>query len=164
MNVVDIDAFTLAFEKQGWGTRRELLTKYFDEQTNLKRIVLIADINNYVAGYITLLPTAETGPFYGKNIPEIKDFNVLINYRRKGIGTKLMNTVENIAREKYSEISLGVGLYPDYGAAQIMYVKRGYIPDGSGIWHGEKHLNPYENCRNDDDLNLYFIKKLSLIL
>ena len=31
-------------------------------------------------------------------------------------------------------IYLGVGLHSGYGSAQRMYVKRGYIPDGSGVW------------------------------
>lgn len=160
MKETDIDDFTQAFINQGWENRKEVLASYYTEQNDLKRIVLVADFDNAIAGYLTLIPSAEAGPFYEKNIPEIKDFNVLIKYRCKGVGTKLMDAIESIAKENHSCISLGVGLYPDYGAAQIMYVKRGYIPDGSGIWHGNNHLNPYEECINDDDLNLYFIKQL----
>lgn len=108
-----------------------------------------------------MLPETTTGPFANQGIPEIKDFNVLMEYRRKRIGTKLMDCAETIAKETNDSISLGVGLYPDYGAAQIMYIKRGYIPDGSGIWHNGKQLKPYEQCVNDDDLNMYFIKHLN---
>lgn len=41
-----------------------------------------------------------------------------------------------------------------------MYVKRGYIPDGAGVWYRGEALAPYAACVNDDDLNLYFTKKL----
>ncbi len=41
-----------------------------------------------------------------------------------------------------------------------MYVRRGYIPDGGGVWYGEKVCGQYENCCNDDDLVLYLLKKL----
>ena len=55
---------------------------------------------------------------------------------------------------------MGVGLHKGYGSAQRMYVKRGYIPDGSGVWFGDKPCRPYADCRNDDDLALYLSKKL----
>ena len=41
-----------------------------------------------------------------------------------------------------------------------MYVKRGYIPDGTGAWYRGKPLGQYAPCVNDDDLNLYFTKRL----
>lgn len=61
--------------------------------------------------------------------------------------------------EKY-EMSLGVGVHNGYGSAQRMYGKRGYIPDGTGVWYGEKVCTPYTECCNDDDLILYLSKKL----
>ena len=69
-----------------------------------------------------------------------------------------MDGIESVAKSMGKQVALGVGLHSDYGAAQRMYVKRGYIPDGSGVWHGNKNLAPYENCVNDDDLNMFFIK------
>ena len=51
-------------------------------------------------------------------------------------------------------------MHSGYGSAQRMYVKRGYLPDGSGIWYGEKVCEPYSECRNDDDLALYLSKAL----
>ena len=40
-----------------------------------------------------------------------------------------------------------------------MYVKRGYVPDGTGVWYGENVCEPYADCCNDDDLVLYFSKQ-----
>lgn len=41
-----------------------------------------------------------------------------------------------------------------------MYVKRGYIPDGGGVWYGGKVCEQYAQCRNDDELVLYLSKVL----
>lgn len=54
---------------------------------------------------------------------------------------------------------LGVGLHSGYGSAQRMYIKRGYIPDGSGVWYNNMLLEQNAQCRNDDDLVLYLIKE-----
>jgi GNAT superfamily N-acetyltransferase len=156
----DIAYFSDEFAKLNWDDRKETLQTYFNEQKSALREVFVAEWNEVPAGYITVIPTAEHGPFSNKNIPEIKDFNVLPQFRKRGIGNLLMDCAETFAKQNHSQITLGVGLYPDYGTAQRMYVKRGYIPDGTGLWHGGKNLAPYENCVNDDELNLYFIKQL----
>ena len=71
-----------------------------------------------------------------------------------------MDTAERIAAEYAAVVYLGVGLHSGYGSAQRMYVKRGYIPDGSGLWYRDRQCQPHAPCRNDDDLVLYFSKKL----
>lgn len=71
-----------------------------------------------------------------------------------------MDIAEQIAATYADTVYLGVGLHSGYGSAQRMYVKRGYIPDGSGVWYQDKICAPYEECKNDDDLVLYLSKKL----
>ena len=147
--------------KQDWQHMTvEFFTKYFSEQNNNNRHVLIALADECVAGYVTLLPNDPHGPFANKNIPTVCDFNVLKKFQRCGVGTALMDAVEKLAKQTSDEICLGVGLYTDYGTAQRMYVKRGYIPDGSGVWYKNHNLSPYEPCVNDDDLILYMSKQL----
>lgn len=46
-----------------------------------------------------------------------------------------MDIAEEIAATYADTVYLGVGLHSGYGSAQRMYVKRGYIPDGSGVWY-----------------------------
>lgn len=71
-----------------------------------------------------------------------------------------MDAAESIAAKYPDTVCLGVGLHSGYGAAQRMYVKRGYIPDGTGVWYGGRVCPQYEDCCNDDDLVLYFSKIL----
>ncbi len=156
----DIEKLVNGFLDQGWHKSYELFNNYYSQQENNEKLVIIADINGDVAGYVTLLPFSKVGPFAYRDVPEIVDFNVLIKYQKKGIGNKIMDIAESLAKEKSEHVSLSVGLHSGYGSAQRMYVKRGYIPDGSGVWYNGKQLEPYSKCENDDDLTLYFLKSL----
>ena len=49
----------------------------------------------------------------------------------------------------------------DYGAAQRLYVQRGYVPDGRGVTYGYRTLCPGEETRIDDDLALWFTRELA---
>jgi hypothetical protein len=77
-----------------------------------------------------------------------------------GIGNKLMNKAEEIIEVQSDLAGIGVGLFSDYGSAQIMYVKRGYIPDGKGIFKPNFYVKFGETVVIDDNVVLYFIKKL----
>lgn len=154
----DIEKLVVGFAEQNWHKPKELYEGYFIRQENNEQIVIVAEVNNQAAGYVTLLPCTSTGPFAFKNIPEIIDLNVLMKFQKNGIGNKLMDVVERIAKEYSDKVSLAVGLHNGYGAAQKMYVKRGFIPDGSGVWYKGKQLEQYAQCANDDDLHLYLLK------
>ena len=158
----DIYVMEEGFSQQGWHKPAALFASYNREQREGTRLVFTAFVRGAFAGYATLRKSAVSGPFAGKGIPEICDFNVLALYQRRGVGSLLMDTAERIASSFSGLVSLGVGLHAGYGPAQRMYVKRGYIPDGSGAWFGGHPLAPYAQCKNDDDLVLYLSKKLAL--
>ena len=72
-----------------------------------------------------------------------------------------MDVAEQIAAQHADTVCLGVGLCREYGSAQRIYAKRGYIPDGSGVWYQDKPCVQYETvCTVDDDLVLYLAKRL----
>lgn len=71
-----------------------------------------------------------------------------------------MEAIETSVKIYSKKICLGVGLHYGYGPAQRLYVKRGYIPDGSGVWYQNKILEQYADCNNNDDLILYMSKDL----
>ena len=160
MEESDVKIITEEERAQGWNQTEDKYWMRIHDSAVGKAIALVAEYQRAVAGYINIYPNADAGPFSGKGYCEIVDFGVLEKFRCRGIGTKLMDVAEQIASEYADMVYLGVGLYDSYGAAQRIYVKRGYIPDGSGIWYGDKPAVPYEIYRNDDDLNLYLSKKL----
>ena len=156
----DCQTISDAFRRQDWNKPTGQFQNYFNQQKKGERDVFIAEVENQFAGYITILRQSEYPPFRKKYIPEINDFNVLIKFRRRGIGTALINAAETLIAEKYGTVGIGVGLTADYGAAQQLYVKRGYIPDGLGISQKGKILKYGDNITIDEDLTLWFTKKL----
>ena len=145
---------------QGWHATVDKYEMRLQHQSEGKSVSLVAEYQDHVAGYINVYPDSEWGAFAGRGYPEIVDFGVLEKYRRHGIGSKLMDIAEQIA-SGYSEIVyLGVGMHSGYGSAQRMYVKRGYVPDGTGVWYGDKVCEQNAECFNNDDLVLYLSKRL----
>ena len=159
MQESDIKNLSRGFISQGWPSREEILTRYFKEQESGEREVLVAEVEGAVAGYITILPSAKHGPF-AEVYPELSDFNVFEPFRNQGIGNQLLEEAEKRVKFVSSKITLGVGLHLGYGPAQRLYIKRGYIPDGTGVWYRNKPLEMGASCQNDDDLVLYLSKDL----
>ena len=62
--------------------------------------------------------------------------------------------------ERSAVAGIGVGLTADYGAAQVLYVKRGYIPDGRGMIQDGKSVQFGETITIGDDQVIYFTKQL----
>ena len=161
---VESDAQIITDEEiaQGWVNQK--IDKYLNrlkDRNDGKCFSLAAEYQGNVAGYVNVYPNSQWGALGGRGYAEIIDFGVLEKYRKNGIGSKLMDVAEQIASKYADTVYLGVGLHRDYGSAQRMYVKRGYIPDGSGVWYGGKPCTPYDSIYTvDDDLLLWMSKKL----
>ena len=134
------------------------------EQEEGERLVWVAHVKGEFAGYVTLKWQSQYPSFKAQNIPEIMDLNVLPVYRKIGIGSLLLYAAEKEASTKSECVGIGVGLYAGedggYGAAQRLYVKRGYIPDGKGVTYHYEPTIPGNSYPLDDDLVLWFTKKL----
>ena len=159
MQESDIKDLSRGFISQGWPGREEILTRYFKQQESGEREVLVAEVEGAVAGYITILPNAKQGPFAGMG-PELSDFNVFEPFQNQGIGNLLMEEAENRVKLFSDKVTLGVGLHSGYGPAQRLYIKRGYIPDGSGVWYRNQPLEMNAACEDIGELVLYLSKDL----
>lgn len=159
-NMQESDILAISDEEiaQGWGDTSEKYKMRIRDQDTGKCVALAAEFDGKIAGYINVYRNSEFGPFANRGIPEIIDFGVLEKFRRNGIGTALMDTAEKIAFSSSDLVCLCVGLHAGYGSAQRMYVKRGYLPDGSGVWYKDAPCKQNEILRNDDDAVLYFSK------
>lgn len=156
----DILKIVQSFKEIGWNKPASQYERYFKEQAAGKRQVFVAFEDDKFAGYLTVVFKSNYPPFAEKHIPEINDFNVLPEFRRRKIGTKLMDKAEEFISRKSEIAGIGVGLHEDYGAAQRLYVLRGYVPDGRGIVWQNRAPKYGEKVTVDDDLNLYFTKIL----
>ena len=155
----DADIIAAGEVAQGWNaTPEKYLTRLKDREAG-RAVALAAEWRGDVAGYVNVYFNSN-GPFAETGWPMIVDFGVLEKYQRRGVGSKLMDVAEQIAAERADTVCLGVGLHSGYGSAQRMYVKRGYVPDGSGVWYRGAVCFQYAPCANDDDLVLYLSKRL----
>jgi len=156
----DILAIHQNFIEQGWKKDVDILKHYFNEQELYERKVFVAHDKERIFGYATLLPNAPYGPYKNMNMPMIIDLNVFLNCQKQGIATMIMDAIELHVQTYAKHIGLACGMHKAYGSAQRLYVKRGYIPDGTGLWYQDKPVEPYTPCINDDDLVIYLSKKL----
>lgn len=162
LSETDIPTIVRSFEQIGWNKPATLFQTYLNEQKANERYVWLAYQQNQFVGYITLKIHSEYLPFAKKNIPEIKDLNVLPACRNQGIGSALMKKAEEKASTYSTRVGIGVGLTADYGNAQRLYVKSGYIPDGNGVTYQHQSVKWGVDYKADDDLVLWFTKDLSL--
>jgi len=156
----DPQALFEAVKREGWHADLDCDRMRLQDHRSGKCTALMAEVDGVLAGHIYVYRHAIDGPEAYRALPEIVDFGVFPPFRHQGVGTTLMDAVEGIAAGWAEEVCLGVGLHSGYGSAQRMYVKRGYIPDGSGAWYRGQVCGEYEPCCNDDDLVLYLSKRL----
>jgi len=157
----DIQEIAAAFAALGWDKPASQYERYYAEQAAGERVVLVARLDKVFAGYTTIVWESPYPLFWKDKIPEIVDFNVLPQLRLQGIGTKLLDDAEKRISQRSPIAGIGVGMTADYGAAQILYVKRGYIPNGRGLIKKGQTLSYGDQVSIDDELALYFTKQLS---
>ncbi len=160
MTVNDPAIIAEAFAAQGWDKPTSQYVRYLQESRAGRRTNLLADYEGHFAGYVTIVWESDYPPFLQAGIPEITDFNVLIKFRRMKIGTALMDEAERRIALRSLVAGLGVCLHSDYGAAQALYARRGYIPDARGVYYHGHYPGYGEQVKLDDDLTLYLTRRL----
>ena len=156
-----VELWREAFCNHNYHRPDEYYTRCMEENRSGERVTLLALVEGRLAGCAHLKYQSEYSPFAERGIPEINDLNVFPAYRRQGIADRLLAEFETIAARSGPEIGIGVGLFASYGAAQRLYCRRGYLPDGLGVSYEGRLVEPGEMVRVDDDLNLFFTKRLS---
>ena len=156
----DCQIISAAFASQGWTKPTEQFHTYFLLQKEGTRDFLLAEWEREFAGYLTIQWVSHYRPFQRASIPEIVDFNVLQKFQRRGIGKALMDAAESRIKRVSAHAGIGFGLTSDYGAAQVFYIKRGYIPDGRGLVKDSISLALGQTVEVNHDLALYLTKLL----
>lgn len=156
----DAAEMAAAFTSMGWSEPAAQFERYFVEQEAGARDVLVAEFDGVFAGYVTVSWRPTYPPFRVASIPEIQDLNVLPAVRRRGIASRLLDEAESRIAERSNTAGIGFGLTENYGAAQRLYVRRGYVPDARGVMSGDAPVEYWSEVRADDDLVLYLTKTL----
>lgn len=156
----DAPVLSDAFGAIGWSKPASLFLTYCEEQEAGSRWTRVAERDGMIAGYVTLLWSAEDPELRHRGIPEISDLNVLPSARRQGIGSALLDEAEAEAAKRGPVVGLRMGLHSGYGAAQRLYVRRGYVPDGAGAVANGQPIQEGAEIRLDDDVALRMVKDL----
>jgi GNAT superfamily N-acetyltransferase len=157
----DPPSIAAAFTKMGWKKPETQYRHYLHEQMAGTRTCFLGIIDRQFAGYVTVNWRPTYPGFADLNIPEIQDLNVLTEFRREGIASRLLDRAETEAARRSSVVGIAVGLHPGYNAAQRLYAKRGYIPDGRGITYRDRFVKEGATVVMDDDLVMHSTKQLS---
>jgi GNAT superfamily N-acetyltransferase len=161
LTAADVAPVVQAFAAVGWpGKTADRFRRYLAEQAAGSRVACGAWLDGAFAGYLTARWASGYAPFRAAGIPEIADLNVLPRFRRRGVASALMDTAEPAVEVRSDTVGLGVGLYADYAAAHLMYLRRGYLPDGRGLAYRGGVVAPGTTVPVDDDLVLMMVRHL----
>jgi len=157
----DSEVIAASFSAIGWNKPAEQYRQYFAEQESGRRSVLVAEMSPMFVGYCTVVWEPSYPGFRASCVPEIQDLNVLPPFRRKGVGSRLLDEAERLIAQRSELVGIGVGLHPGYNAAQRLYVMRGYVPDGLGLTYRDRYVQEGEHVVVDNDLTLHFTKDVA---
>jgi GNAT superfamily N-acetyltransferase len=146
---------------QGWRREVDHWERCLEDHLKGQSVAVIARDYSGALGYARLLWRSQYPGFWDIDAPEIHDLRVAARRRRCGVATAVITHFERLAISAGRRvIGLGVGLYADYGAAQRLYPKLGYRPDGKGVTYGNVTVAPGADVKADDDLVLWLVKDL----
>lgn len=158
----DISRLEFIVEAMNMVKESGYFARQFDHQKHGTRQVYITMQGGVDAGYCILNWKPKYALFKKLGIPEIQDLNVLPHFRRQGIATSMIAHCEAEAQAKGLEyMGISVSVSSQFGPAQILYTRLGYIPDGNGVTYDRKQTAPGEFRPLDDQLCLMMMKKLS---
>jgi GNAT superfamily N-acetyltransferase len=120
----------------------------------------VVEVSGEPVGYAGVVWRSGYPPFREAGIPEIVDVNVLPAYRRRGIGSRLLDAAEGLVARRSPVAGIGCGLFADYRPALRIYLDRGYRPDGRGIAYDGRTVPAGETIRIDDSTVLMLTRSV----
>ena len=138
--------------------------KYYQRYLNWQKegacAFLIALLDGAIAGYVFLLYQDRWGSMAEARLPGLADLNVFPWNRRRGVGNALLEAAEKLAAEYGDTLHLDVHVTALSGQAHRLYFRRGYMPDGRGVYHKYKQYDPALGAVDPEDLTLLLVKTL----
>lgn len=158
---VDIPQLYAVCESGGHETDPLYFETALAEQADQKRWVFLAFLGETLAGYAHVNFFPQYAPFLRLAIPEIQDVFVHPEFRRQGVGAALIAACESSVRQRGNDtIGIGVGVSGRFGAAQRLYIRLGYLPDGAGAVFDRTPVTSGDVRPIDDRLCLMLIRSV----
>lgn len=162
MTSEDISGLYALTEAGRHTTESAYFERALEEQASGKRLVFVyRGDGGKVCGYAHYNRFPKYAPFRRFGIPEIQDLYVSPDHRQLGIGRAIIAVCEAQAiADGHQEIGIGVGIISDFGNAQRLYTKCGYVPDGAGIVYEREPFQTGQIRPLDDLWCLMLVKQL----
>ena len=157
MNEEDAERLDKLLEKPA-GVQ-SIYKSYLEETCSGQCQYIVIYKEGQLAGYAKIDWKSSYEDFEEEGIPEVKEVTIFEGFRKKGLGSYLMNTIENKIKKHSDYCAVGVGLAEPYESAQRLFAKRGYEPDGKGVFYIEPEF-VQDELEVDDYQALMLIKKL----
>ena len=123
---------------------------------------VVAVREHEVVGIAAVLWESSYAGFRDHGIPLVHQLLVAEPFRRQRVATLLMDETERMAHDRgVATLGITVGLFDEYGPAQRLYGRRGYVPDGRGACLGQRPLGKGTQVRLDDDVIIWLTKDLA---
>lgn len=148
------------FTEQVYPAHPEEAHRHFAGHAQGQADTFLASIAGSLVGYLTIRWQSNNPLFQQHNIPLIHHLGVFPQFQRQGIASRLMDAAEQLIATRATQAGITVGLFDEYGPAQRLYAKRGYVPDGRGACQGQRPLKQGETVTVDHDLILWLTKDL----
>lgn len=135
--------------------------RYLAEHLDPDGMSLIATSGSDAVGYVAIIWESAYAGFRSRGIPLVHQIAVSKPWRQRGVATALMDAAEQQAVDRgITTLGITVGLFDEYGPAQRMYARRGYVPDGRGACQGQHPLGEGTQVRLDHDIIIWLTKEL----
>jgi ribosomal protein S18 acetylase RimI-like enzyme len=121
---------------------------------------IIAYAGSEPVGTVTVRWNPNYPPFRDAGIPFIQNIEIRYELRGQGYGSRVLAAVERLIGARATRAGICVALHDDYGPAQRLYAKRGYIPDGRGACHRFTPLREGDTITLGGDHLLWLVKEL----
>jgi len=126
-----------------------------------ERSIVIASRDSDDIGFAMINYNPQYSLYRKLNIPEIQDVFIKPDARQQGAGAALVLHCESmISTRGYEQAGICVALHSGFGAAQRLYAKLGYMPDGFGVTYDRQSVRAGEMRAIDDNLCLMMVKDL----
>jgi GNAT superfamily N-acetyltransferase len=133
---------------------------FADHETGGSTTILEYEAGRLV-GIVTVRWHSHYPPFRDRGIPLIQNIEIRYHDRGRGLGNALLERAEQDIARRSPVAGLCVGIFDEYGRAQRLYIKRGFVPDGRGVCKRHTPLRYGENVRIEHDLLLWLTKDVS---
>jgi ribosomal protein S18 acetylase RimI-like enzyme len=133
----------------------------FEDHENGASTTILGYEDGRLVGIVTIRWHSRYPLFRERQIPLIQNIEIRYEDRGRGLGNQMLERTEREIARRSPIAGLVVGITEDYGPAQRLYARRGFVPDGRGVCRQFTPLQNGDVVTVDHDLLLWLVKDVS---